>query len=105
MAVLYFLLTCNFRKLLLIYVLNERLSISQLPESDLLQNRYESEKSVLKNKSVFFLVLLKQFQLSVAGADLGFSRGGADLQKIFEKFVDLMFFRPTKLNFRALPKH
>ena len=41
-----------------------------------------------------------------SGADLGFSRGGggADFQKIFENFVDL-FFRSTKLIFRALPKH
>ena len=27
-----------------------------------------------------------------AGADLGFSRGGADFQKIFENFDDLFFF-------------
>ena len=38
------------------------------------------------------------------GADLGFSRGGADFQKKFENFDDL-FFRSTKLIFRALPKH
>ena len=33
-----------------------------------------------------------------------FSRG-ADFQKKFENFDDLFFFRSTKLNFRALPKH
>ena len=40
-----------------------------------------------------------------AGADLGFSRGGggADFQKIFENFDDL-FFRSSKLIFRALLK-
>ena len=27
-----------------------------------------------------------------AGADLGFSRGGADFQKIFQNFDDLFFF-------------
>ena len=32
-------------------------------------------------------------QLSKAGADLGFSRGGgADFQKIFQNFDDLFFF-------------
>ena len=42
----------------------------------------------------------------LAGADLGFSRGGgADFQKIFQNFDDLFFFRSTKLIFRALPKH
>ena len=41
-----------------------------------------------------------------SGADLGFSRrgGGADFQKIVQNFDDL-FFRSTKLIFRALPKH
>ena len=39
---------------------------------------------------------------NLAGADLGFSCGGvlADFQKIL-----LTFFRPTKMIFRALPKH
>ena len=45
-----------------------------------------------------------RLSLLVAGADLGFSRGGADFQKKFENFDDL-FFRSTKLIFRALPKH
>ena len=39
------------------------------------------------------------------GADVGFSRGGgADFRKIFQNFDDL-FFRSTKLIFRALPKY
>ena len=40
------------------------------------------------------------------GADLGFSRGGgggADFQKKIQKFC--LFFRLTKLIFRALPKY
>ena len=40
------------------------------------------------------------------GADLGFSRGGADFQKKIENFDDIFFFfRSTKSIFRALPKH
>ena len=39
----------------------------------------------------------------IRGGSLGFSRGGADFQKIFQNFD--LFVRPTKLTFRALPKH
>ena len=43
-----------------------------------------------------------------SGADLGFSRGGggggADFQKKMKNF-DELFFRSSKLIFRALPKH
>ena len=47
----------------------------------------------------------KSLEWCQPGADLGFSRGGgADFQKIFQNFHDL-FFRSTKLIFRALPKH
>ena len=40
-----------------------------------------------------------------SGADLRFSRrGGADFLKYFENFVDIFFFRSTKLIFRELTK-
>ena len=50
-------------------------------------------------KSIFSSILLSE-----PGADLGFSRGGAEFQKIFENFDDLFFFRSIRLIFRALPK-
>ena len=43
------------------------------------------------------------FEVLRPGADLRFSRGGADFQKVFESFD--LFFRSTKLIFRALLKH
>ena len=58
---------------------------------------------VSQNFPEIFLIPNLHMQVR-SGADLGFSRGGADFQKIFENFVDL-FFRSTKLIFRALPKH
>ena len=43
------------------------------------------------------------FLIGIRGGSRIFSRGGgADFQKNFENFVDLFFFRSTKLIFRAL---
>ena len=62
--------------------------------------RYMLQKSIFKIVFVFGTFLCEE-----SGADLGVSRGGgADFQKIFRK-IDRPFFRSTKVNFRALPKH
>ena len=54
---------------------------------------------------LFFFVQRKLCEVLATGADLGFSRGGgAVFQKNFENFDDL-FFRSTKLTFRALLMH
>ena len=58
--------------------------------------------SVYKIKKKWLLSVKKR--ILFRGGSRIFSRGGADFQKIFENFVDL-FFRSTKLIFRALPKH
>ena len=53
-------------------------------------------------------ILGKRERAMHAGADLGFSRGGADFQKIFKNFrknLSTFFFRSAELIFRALPKH
>ena len=61
-------------------------------------------KSILSKKNLHISIKL----ISRPGADLGFSRGtgggGVYFQKKIEHFDDL-FFRSTKLIFRALPKH
>ena len=45
-------------------------------------------------------------QISIPGADQDFSRGTADfLEKFFEKVIDLIPFRSTQLNIRALYGH
>ena len=50
-------------------------------------------------KDTFFNALSDQTKLQ-SGADLGFSRGGADFQKIFENFVDL-FFKVDRIDFSS----
>ena len=58
----------------------------------------------MSNPAALYWKNHKKAYLVYSGADLGFSRRGANFQKNFQNFDDL-FFRSTKLIFRALPKH
>ena len=81
----------------------------------MLQNVTKTVQTTLKmQKKQPRLIVLKKNLISggnfilvqfLTGADLGFSRGGADFQKNFQNFDDFFFFRSIKLIFGALTKH
>ena len=51
---------------------------------------------------IFGLILSERKNCEQAGADLGFSRGGGDLQKNFKNFVD--FFLGDQIDFLSSPE-
>ena len=64
--------------------------------NDLSENRFQKTYASNINNSLYRVVMQGLTKIALkTGANLGFSRGGADFQKVFQNFDDL-FFRSTK---------